>query len=113
MAGLPDGVWGGCCDDYPSQDLPEAEYYGSAQAAFLSDSCQREEGASPCSERYILCSAAGVLGTYNNALPYPGLVGICVSAGYFDGIVYDEIQDDEVSIRINKYKFMIKHFTYM
>jgi len=54
-----------------------------------------------------------VLGTYNSSLPYPGLVDICDSAGYFDGIVYDEILDDEVSIRINKYKFMIKHFTYM
>jgi len=95
LARLPVGVRGGCSDDHPAQNLPEAEYLGGTPAAFLSDTGKREKNAAPAGEPDLFHGAATLLGTFDCVLSRDGVGCLRDPAADFNGTVYDEIPVDE------------------
>ena len=74
MAGLPDGVWGGCGDDHRASPLYETEYHGGAPASFLPDHGEREKDAAPGGVGDLLHRSAALLGVDHYTLPGNGMV---------------------------------------
>ena len=91
MAGLPDGVWGGCGDDHRASPLYETEYHGGAPASFLPDIGEREKDAAPGGVGDLLRAAAALLGVDRDDLSYDGVGHLRDPAAAVDGTLLVEI----------------------
>ena len=89
MAGLPDGLRGGCGDDHRASHRLETKYHGGASTSFLSDTGEREEDAAPAGVADLLRGAAALLGTDHPALSGDGVVDIRDPAADADGPLHD------------------------
>ena len=94
MAGLPDGVWGGCGDDHRASPLYETEYHGGAPASFLPDIGEREKDAAQGGVGDLLHRSAALLGTDHIALPGDGVGHLRDIVAALDGALLVEIYDD-------------------
>ena len=95
MAGLPDGVWGGCGNDHRASSLFKTEHHGGAPASFLPDYGEREKDAAPGGVNDLLRAAAALFGVDYPAVPADGVGYLWVGAAGADGCLFVEIQDDE------------------
>ena len=85
MAGLPDGIRGGCGDDYTPSPLFETEHHGGAPASLLPDIGEREKDATQGGVGNLLHRSAALLGTDHIALPGDGVGHLRDIVVAFDG----------------------------
>ena len=95
MAGLPDGVWGGCGDDHRASPLFETEYHGGAPASFLSDNGERATDAAQDGVSDLLRAAAALFGVDYPAVPADGVGHLRDIVVALDGTLHNEVQNDE------------------
>lgn len=95
MAGLPDGVWGGCGDDHRASPLYETEYHGGAPASFLPDIGEREKDAAQGGVGDLLRAAAALFGVDYPAVPADGVGHLRDIVVALDGTLHNEVQNDE------------------